>query len=84
MKALTACLILFYVHSSFAKNNNKKIKLNDATWKSNLSIQVQLSDEEPVRVPSQNAKEKKKEVKPEKWKYLGPDQIELDSLDPTN
>lgn len=83
MKVLFTCFIFAFTCSAFAADK-KKIKLNDASWKSDLSIQDEIKDDAPVRLPSQNKKLKKKELKPKKWEYSGPDQVDLDSADSTN
>jgi hypothetical protein len=83
MKALTTCFILTLSFSAIA-GDKKPIKLNNASWKSDLAIQDEVKDDDPVRLPSQSGKKKKKDFKPEKWEYSGPAQVDLDSADSTD
>lgn len=65
---------------------DKPIKLKSASWKSGLSIENEVSEEAPVRLPSQNKKHKvKPEAKPANWNYLSPEQVDLEgSFDSAN
>lgn len=69
--------VLFFSATAFA--GDKKIKLNNASWKSDLAIQNKVEEESPVRVPSQNKKHlPKQESKAESWNYVGPDQVDVE------
>lgn len=78
MKLLTLVFTFFFIQTAVADlDSNMKLRKDD--WKSNLKVSDAVEEDEPVRLPSQSGS-KAPEVKPEKWEYVSPVDLEDETV----